>query len=143
MPRKSQFTVYLDRETMRALDAFAADRRKPKSLVAEAAIAAFLTPDDSDRREAAIAKRLDRIVRVLERLERNDGVALETIALFVQFWLTVTPSLPEQTSAPARKAGADRYERFVEALGRRLANGPGLLKEVAYDRPGGAGGDPD
>jgi hypothetical protein len=40
----------------------------PKSLVAEAAIGSFLSPDDSDRREAAIAKRLDRIVRVLERL---------------------------------------------------------------------------
>lgn len=133
MAKKEQFTVYLEPATMRALEAFAADRRKSKSLVAEAAIASFLTPDDSDRREAAIAKRLDRIVRVLERLERNDTVTLETVALFVRFWLTATPALPEQTSATARAKGAERYDRFVEALGRRLANGPGLLKEVALD----------
>lgn len=133
MAKKEQFTVYLEPATMRALEAFAADRRKSKSLVAEAAIASFLTPDDSDRREAAIAKRLDRIVRVLERLERNDTVTLETVALFVRFWLTATPALPEQTSAAARAKGAERYDRFVEALGRRLANGPGLLKEVALD----------
>lgn len=133
MAKKEQFTVYLEPATMRALEAFAADRRKSKSLVAEAAIASFLTPDDSDRREAAIAKRLDRIVRVLERLERNDTVTLETVALFVRFWLTTTPALPEQTSAAARAKGAERYDRFVEALGRRLANGPGLLKEVALD----------
>lgn len=135
MAKKQQFTVYLDPATMRALDTFASERRKPKSLVAEAAITSFLTPDDSDRREAAIAKRLDRIVRVLERLERNDGVTLETVALFVRFWLTATPSLPEQTSAAARTKGADRYDRFLNALGRRLANGPGLLKEIALDMP--------
>jgi hypothetical protein len=137
MARKEQFTVYLDPATMRALDAYAAERRKPKSLVAEAAITSFLTPDDSDRREAALAKRLDRIVRVLERMERNHDVTLETVALFVRFWLTATPSLPEQATPAARAKGAERYERFVEALGRRLANGPGLLKEIALDVPGG------
>lgn len=140
MAKKEQFTVYLDPSTMRALDAYVGERRKPKSLVAEAAITSFLTPDDSDRREAAIAKRLDRIVRVLERIERNDGVTLEAVALFVRFWLTATPSLPEQTTAAARAKGAERYDRFVEALGRRLANGPGLLKEVALDVSGNSSG---
>jgi predicted transcriptional regulator len=135
MGKKEQFTVYLDPATMRALESFAADRRKPKSLVAEAAITSFLTPDDSDRREAAVAKRLDRIARVLERLERNDAVALETVALFVRYWLTATPSLPEQTTAAARVKGAERYDRFVAALGRRLANGPGLLREISSDIP--------
>jgi hypothetical protein len=104
-------------------------------LVAEAAIASFLSPDDSDRREAAIAKRLDRIVRVLERLERNDGVALETIALFIRFWLTSTPALPEQSSPAARAKGAERYDRFVEALGRRLSSGSTVLKEVSLEFP--------
>src|SRR5258707_5266710 len=74
-------------------------------------MASFLSPDDSDRREAAIAKRLDRIVRVLERLERNDGITLETIALFIRFWLTSTPALPEQSSPAARAKGAERYDR--------------------------------
>jgi hypothetical protein len=106
---------------------------QPKSLVAEAAIVSFLSPDDSDRREAAVAKRLDRIVRVLERLERNDGVALETIALFIRFWLTSTPALPEQSSPAARAKGAERYDRFVEALGRRLSSGSTILREVSIE----------
>jgi len=91
--------------------------------------------EDSDRREAAIAKRLDRIVRVLERLERNDGVTLETIALFIRFWLTSTPALPEQSSPAARAKGAERYDRFVEALGRRLSSGSTVLKEVSIESP--------
>jgi hypothetical protein len=121
MARKLKLTVYLELNTLKALEAFAADRRKSMSLVAEAAILSFLTPDDSDRREAAIARRLDRIGRILERLERNDGIALETLALFIRHWLTATPALPEQDSAAARAKGAERYERFVQALGRKLA----------------------
>ena len=133
MPRKTPLSVYLDPSLLRDLDAFSAERRKPRSLVIEAAIRSFLTPDDADRREAAIAKRLDRIVRVLERLERNDGVTLEALAMFVRFWLTATPSLPEQTTSAARQKGGERYDRFMEALGRRLANGSSVMKEVALD----------
>ena len=131
--KKAQLSIYLDREIFASLEAYATRQGKPKSLVAEAAIASFLSPDDSDRREAAIAKRLDRIVRVLERLERNDGITLETIALFIRFWLMSTPALPEQSSPAARAKGAERYDRFVEALGRRLSSGSTLLKEVSVE----------
>ncbi|MCS3765593.1 MULTISPECIES: CopG family transcriptional regulator [Bradyrhizobium] len=131
--KKIQLSIYLDPETFKTLEAFAQRRGQPKSLVAEAAIGSFLCPDDSDRREAAIAKRLDRIARVLERLERNDGITLETIALFIRFWLTSTPALPEHSTPAARAKGAERYDRFVEALGRRLASGSTVLKEVSID----------
>src|SRR6266436_7446376 len=133
--KKTQLSIYLDQEIFASLEVYAKRQGKPKSLVAEAAIASFLSPDDSDRREAAIAKRLDRIVRVLERLERNDGITLETIALFIRFWLTSTPALPEQSSPAARAKGAERYDRFVEALGRRLFSGSTLLKEVSVESP--------
>jgi predicted transcriptional regulator len=120
--KKAQLSIYLDREIFASLEAYATRQGKPKSLVAEAAIASFLSPDDSDRREAAIAKRLDRIT-------------LETIALFIRFWLTSTPALPEQSSPAARAKGAERYDRFVEALGRRLSSGSTLLKEVSVESP--------
>lgn len=135
MPRKVPLSIYLERSLARDLDAFVAERNKPRSLVVEAAIRSFLTPDEADRREAALVKRLDRIVRALERLERNDGVTLEALAMFVRFWLTATPSLPEQTTTAARQKGGERYDRFMEALGRRLANGSSVAKEVALDEP--------
>lgn len=131
--KKIQLSIYLEPETFRALAAFAKRREQPKSLVAEAALASFLSPDEPERREAAIAKRLDQIVRVLERLERNDGITLETTALFIRFWLTSTPALPEQSSSAARAKGAERYERFLEALGRRLSSGSTVLREVSID----------
>lgn len=131
--KKAQLSIYLDPKTFGSLEAFAKRQGKPKSLIAEAAIASFLSPDDGDRREVAIAKRLDRIVRVLERLERNDTITLETIALFIRFWLTSTPALPEHSNPAARAKGAERYDRFVEALGRRLSSGSTMLKEVSIE----------
>lgn len=131
--RKAQLSIYLDPETFGSLEAFAKRHGRPKSLVAEAAITSFLTPDDSDRREAAIAKRLDRVAHVLDRLERNDTIALETMALFIRFWLTSTPALPEHSSPAARAKGAERYDRFIEALGRRLSSGSTILKEVSLE----------
>jgi predicted transcriptional regulator len=133
--KKVQLSIYLDPEIFASLEAYAQRQGKPKSLVTEAAIGSFLSPDDSERREAAIAKRLARIGRGLERLERNDGVTLETIALFIRFWLTSTPALPEQSGPTARAKGAERYDRFVEALGRRLSSGSTVLKEVSVELP--------
>ena len=69
--KKAQLSIYLDPEIFANLETYANRQGKPKSLVAEAAIASFLSADDSDRREAAIAKRLDRIVRVLADEHRS------------------------------------------------------------------------
>ncbi len=130
---KEQFTVYLEPDLMQALTEYAERRGKPKSLVAEAAIASFLSPDAAERQEATLARRLDRMTRQMERLERDVGISVETIALFIRFWLMATPSLPEQTQAAARAKGAERYEGFMQALGRRLAKGPSFIREVSLD----------
>ena len=63
MSTKTPLSVYLDPELMRALAAYADRRDKSRSLIAEAAIASFLSPDADEQREAAIAKRLDKLDR--------------------------------------------------------------------------------
>jgi len=130
---KERLSVYLDPHVMRSLIDYADRRGKSKSLVAEAAIASFLSPDAAERQEATLARRLDRLVRQTERLERDVGIAVETLALFVRFWLTATPAMPEQAQAAARAKGTERYHAFIEALGRRLSKGPTLLREVSVD----------
>src|SRR2546427_11694878 len=115
---KERLSVYLDAPIMRSLIDYAARRGKSKSLIAEAAIASFLSPDAAERQEAALARRLDRLVRQTERLERDVGIAVETLALFVRFWLTATPALPEQAQAAARAKGAARDHALIRALRR-------------------------
>jgi hypothetical protein len=105
----------------------------PQALVVETALASFLSPDGADRLEAALARRLDRITRQMERLERHAAISNETLALFVRFWLTHTPALPDTAQTAAQAKGRDRYEGFIEALGRRLARGKTLADELTQE----------
>ena len=135
MSTKTPLSVYLDPELMRALAAYADRRDKSRSLIAEAAIASFLSPDADEQREAAIAKRLDKLDRRITRLERDTGIGVEMIALFVRFWLSNTPPPPESERAAMRRQGGDRYDAFMDALGRRLAKGPKVRQEIGEDLP--------
>jgi len=131
--KKARLSVYLDPDMMAQVTDLAERKRKSKSLIAEAAITSFLTPDDTDRREAAVTRRLDLMARQGERVERDLWIAAETLALFIRFWLTVTPSLPESAQAAAQAKGRERFESFLETLGRRLAKGQSVLREVSLD----------
>lgn len=131
--RKERLSVYLDPETSRALEALARRRGKSKSLVAEAAILSFVTPDEAERQEAALVRRLDQHTRALERLERDLGIGVETLALFLRQWLVTAPSLPEGAQAAAQAKGRERYAAFVAALGRRLARGARFTREVSEE----------
>ena len=83
--------------------------------------------------EAALGRRLDRLTRQVERLERHVTISNEALALFVRFWLTATPPLPDTAQSAAQAKGRERYEGFVEALGRRLAKGQSLAQEVSHE----------
>ncbi len=104
--------------------------------IVEAALASFLSPDASERLEAAISRRLDRQTRLLDQLAHHIEISNEAHALFVRFWLTSTPPLPDSASAAAKASGRDRYRGFVEALGRRMETGRSLARELSEDRQG-------
>lgn len=133
--KKDRVHVSVDAVLSAELDALAARRRVSRSQIVEAALAAFLSPDGADQREAAMVRRLDRLTRAIERLERDVTIGNEAVALFVKFWLTTTPPLPDTMREAAQASGRERYEGFVETLGRRLAKGGTLSKEVSEDRP--------
>ena len=131
--KKTQISVYLEPDVMTMLSDYVARREQPMSLMVEAAVASFLSPDDAERREALITRRLDQIDRRMTRLERDVSISVETLAVFVRFWLTTTPALPEPAAQAARAKAGERYEAFVSALGRRLAQGPKLRQEISED----------
>lgn len=134
--KKRRLSVYLDPDVMKALAGYAARRDQSRSLIAEAAIASFLSPDAAERQEAATTKRLDQVDRRMTRMERDLGISVEMLAVFVRFWLTTNPPLPEPAQAAARAQAGERYDAFVAALGRRLAKGPKLRQEISEDVSG-------
>jgi hypothetical protein len=130
---RTKHTFRLPPDLALKLADYAARKRVPQALIVETALASFLSPDGSERLEGALGCRLDRLVRQVERLERNVTISNEALALFVRFWLTATPPLPDAAQPAAQAKGRERYEGYVEALGRRLAKGRTLADEISQD----------
>ena len=131
--RRDRLNVYFEPTTAKALEELAIRRRVSKSAIVDAAVASFLSPDGADRREAAYTRRLDRLTRQIERLERDQTIMLEALGLFVRAWLTATPALADSAQAAAQAKGRERYESFIETIGRRVQQGRSLAKEVVED----------
>ena len=134
--KKQRLSVYLEPAILAKLQAHSERRAKSKSLIAEAAIASYLSPDAPERLEAALSRRLDKIGRQNERSQRDLGIAIEMSALFIRFWLNVSPALPESGRGVAEARGLEWYQGFMDALGRRLARGGGVAEELSRDLPG-------
>ena len=130
---RTKHTFRLPPDLAAQLADYAGRKRVPQALVVETALSSHLSPDNSERMEAALGRRLDRLTRQVERLERHVTISNEALALFVRFWLTVTPPLPDTAQPAAQAKGRERYDGFVEALGRRLAKGQGLAQEISQD----------
>lgn len=127
---KSKHTFRLPPDLADRLADYARRKRVTQALVVETALNSFLSPDGSERMEAAFSRRIDKVLRQIEKLDYRAEVTSEAMALFVQFWLTANPPLPDSSMAAARAQGKERYEGFVEALSRRLEVGPRLSDSI-------------
>ena len=123
-------TFRLPPDLTRQLAEFAIRKRATQASLVEAAIASFLSPDGSERMEAAVSRRLDRLTKQNERLEFQIEVTNEALALFVRFWLTANPPLPNAAMAAAQAQGKERYAGFVEALARKIETGSDFAAEL-------------
>ena len=79
----------------------------------------------------ALSHGLDKLGRPFDRLDEDVAVLGETLSLFVQFWVTITPPLPDSARQSARIKGNDRFEGFMQMLGKRLASGDRFLKGIS------------
>lgn len=130
---RARLNIFIEPEHAKRLDQLAALKGVSKSAVIAAALASFLSPDGGDQREAAIAKRLDRLSRQFDRLERDQNVLIETTALYVRYFLTVSIPVPEGQQEAARAQGKVRYAQFIEQLARHIQRGRSLVREVHED----------
>ena len=133
MQTKTRMNVYFDPALLKQVEALALRRNVSKSAVIEAAVASFLSADASERLEAVFARRMDKLGRQIDTLDEDLAILGETVSLFIRFWLIVTPPLPETAQASSRAKGAERFDGFLQTLGRKLATGDRFLKELSRD----------
>lgn len=128
-----RLNLFISPEHARRLEELAIKKGVSKSSIVAAALASWLSPDAGDQREAAIAKRLDRLTRQFERLERDQAILIETVALYVRYYLMASTPVPEAHHDAARAQGKARFAQFIEQLGRHLLSGHGLLHDLVEE----------
>lgn len=127
---RHRLNIFLEPAHAKQLDQLAALKGLSKSSIIAAALASVLSPDSADRREAALAQRLDRITRQFSKLERDQNVLIETLALFIRYYLSVTASVPESQHEAVRAQGRARFEQFIQQLARHLQCGHSLVRDL-------------
>lgn len=95
-----------------------------------------MSPDGAERSEAALLRRLDRMNKHMERVEREAQVGNEALAIFIRTWLGTTPIVSAADESATRTLGQKRYAGFIEALSRRLESGPSLADQAFELRSG-------
>lgn len=130
---KDRLNVFIEPDHARRLRQLAARKGESQSAIVAAALASYLSADGTDRREAAFAARMDRLSRQFARLERDQTILIETLALFVRYTLSVAPPIPDAHKDAARAQGRARFEQFVEQLGRHLQRGNSLVRQLQQE----------
>lgn len=128
---KPRHHLYLDDALTEELDRLARKPGSSKSGIVADALRAYLARGATREVDAVLKARLDRFGRIVARIERNQDVLLETLALYVRWQLTVTAPLPDSEHAAARAAGEARFQSFIDQLSRRLAAGRGVGRALA------------
>jgi len=127
---RRRLNIFLEPDHAKRLAEVAALRGLSKSSIIAAALASALSPDSADQREAAISRRLDKLTRQFDKLEQDQNIAIETLALFIRYYLSVTPMVPEAQQAAAWAQGRSRFAKFVQELGRQVQRGRSLVRDL-------------
>jgi hypothetical protein len=127
---KPRLNVHVAHELFEKVEIAAKRPDVTKAAVVEAALMGFFSKEFDDQRDGALIRRLDRMTRQYDRLERNLSITTETLALFIRFFVTVTPPLPNTDQDAARALGKERFDYFISQLGRRLAGGKNMIRDV-------------
>lgn len=129
-PSKIKVTVYLARMTVDRLNLACKDPTKNKSKLTEKALNTLLDSERDLSHDAGLLRRLDSLGRQVAIIDRHQHVVLESLGLFIRYYLTVTPPLSKSEQEPARAKGHQRFEFFISQLGKRLGGSQTLVSEV-------------
>jgi hypothetical protein len=125
-PAKCRHQLYLDADISERLEALAAEPGASKSAILADALEAWLTKRGSHELDDRFGPRLEQISTHIGRVARDQQIVMESLALFIRFFLTINAPLPEGDQA-ARAVGRDRFKAFIDQVGRNLASGTRTL----------------
>lgn len=126
-PRRN---LYLDDDVNVALEHYSVKCGLSKSATVDRALREFFSPDREDLREAAFTRRFNDLARQVERVDHDLNVLTETLAIYIRYYLSVVPPVPEAHQEAARAQGKARFQQFIEQLARHLQRGNSLAHDL-------------
>ena len=120
--KKVRHQLFLDEAVSQRLEALAEKPGMNKSAVLADAVKAWLDRRGTNELDDRFGQRLNRLSTQLNRIERDQKILLESLALFVRLTLLRDAHLPDPDAA-TRALARERFEQFVAQVGRHLAKG--------------------
>ena len=108
---KPRVRAYVDHETYAKLQ-FATSR--PHVTISDTvnnALKVYLSDDYKMEHDNAVLRRLDQMTRQHEMSKQKANVMAEAFALFVRYYLTITPEIPVAQRQAANTLGESRFNR--------------------------------
>ncbi len=128
---KARQNLYLDNDLSDRLDRLAAKPGTSKSAIIADALKAYLDRHGAKELDDKLKPRLDKVTAQLNRMERSQRVIVETLALYIRFQFSVLPPLADADQAAGRMLAQERYQAFIEQVGRKLASQRGMVEDIS------------
>jgi len=127
---KRRISIYVTPEAERLLKRATAEGGATRSGVVDAALKALLDENAKQSELAQLNTRVQKLARAAERIADETTAQTETLALFILYYLCITPPLPESTRAAAEALGKKRFDRFIGQVGARLLGKESFTEEI-------------
>ena len=129
----SGLNIRVEPEHLLRIDHLAAMKGVSRSVVVAAALTTYLSPKGGGQCVAAAARRLERLARQLNRLERGQTLLIETLAFFVRDYLADRAPVLEPQAQVDRARGRARFGQFIEQLARHLEGDGSFVRELEQE----------
>jgi hypothetical protein len=128
--KKNRHCIYLEPKISERLTALAEKPGTTISNVIADALRAYFERQGGDVLEDRFKARLDTMSAQLNRIERDQRIDLESLALWIRYQLTLSNPVPPGQWAALQAIGAERFQKFIEEVGRRIAGGKYIGMEI-------------
>ena len=134
---RHRHALYLSENLSRQLAITAKSHRVSKSAILEQALTQYLSAATGTQSADLQILSQHATARTLRRLERDLAITAEMTAMFMRYFLTITPPLPANEHAAARALGHLRFDQVIEEIAKRIRTDRSLMARVTAAVTGG------
>jgi predicted DNA-binding protein len=127
---KPKTSVYVAGDVAGRLAMVAKRPGTTKSKIVNEALDRFLDPARDQHLAATIVEGQRELSREIRHLHRELDIIAETLALWLRYFLTITPPLPAGNQEPTRLIGRQRFDVSIREIARRKPSDARYLARV-------------